>query len=416
MSHSTNSASAGKPAKPYEGFPLFPADNGQWAKKIRGKRHYFGSWREDPEGKAALEEFNRQWPYLSDGRTPPPISEDGCTLRELANAFLASKQAKLEAGRLSPRTFRDYFQTCEMLIERFGKDRRVDDLRPDDFRGYRAELAKRYGVVRLKGEINRVRILLKYALKSKLIKEPADYGEDFERPSALQMRRHRNQSGPKLFRRSEILKLIEAADVQLRAMILLGCNCGFGNTDVSQLPRSAVNLETGWVKFPRPKTEIPRRCPLWPETFSALQEALSQRPEPRNSEDERLCFLTHHGRPWVRMSAKKPVPDIEVPPDGKASGPKPQTPIDSVSLMFRRLLKALKINGRRGLGFYSFRHTFETIAGEAKDQVAVDSIMGHVDGSMAGNYRHAISDDRLRAVVAVVRDWLFVGDGEGGTP
>ena len=127
-----------------------------------------------------------------------------------------------------------------------------------------------------------------------------------------------------------------------------------------------------------------------------------------------LCFLTHHGRPWVRMTPKKK--DAE---DGEQSkgdkpnkGMKPATPIDSVNLRFRQLLKELNLNGRKGLGFYTLRHVFETFGGEAKDQVAVDAIMGHVDPSMGANCRHHISDDRLRAVVNVVHDWLFPPDEE----
>ena len=37
----------------------------------------------------------------------------------------------------------------------------------------------------------------------------------------------------------------------------------------------------------------------------------------------------------------------------------------------------------------------------------VNAIMGHVDDSMAANYRHDIDEDRLRAVVDHVHVWLF---------
>jgi hypothetical protein len=56
---------------------------------------------------------------------------------------------------------------------------------------------------------------------------------------------------------------------------------------------------------------------------------------------------------------------------------------------------------------YGLRRTFETIGGESRDQVAVDVIMGHARGDMASVYRERISDERLRAVVEHVRQWLF---------
>ena len=69
--------------------------------------------------------------------------------------------------------------------------------------------------------------------------------------------------------------------------------------------------------------------------------------------------------------------------------------------------RGLCINGRKGLGFYTLRHVFRTVADEAKDQPAADMVMGHQTPGMAGAYRERIADGRLRAVVDYVRAWLF---------
>jgi integrase len=391
MGKSSNSTKTGKSAKPYEGFPLTPHPSRRWCKKIRGRLHYFGKV-DNPE--AALERFNREWPYLKDGRTPPPIDTgDGCTVRVLCNAFLTSKKAKLDSGELAPRSFQDYYRTCEILIDRLGRDRRVDDLRPDDFEALRKALAKTRGAVSLKNEVNRARVVLKFAFDQRLIEKPVHFGQSFDRPSAKSLRKARQEAGPRLFSADEMTRILDAADVQLKAMTLLGLNAGFGNSDCAGLPQSAIDLAGGWINFPRPKTGIPRRVPLWPETVEALRRAIAERPEPKDLADDGLVFLNRVGARWVRVQQKR--------------GAEHMVSLNALSLAFAKLLKRLGINGHRN--FYALRHVFETIAGDSKDQVAVNSIMGHVDTSMAGVYRERISDERLRAVTEHVRTWLFDG-------
>ncbi|MCA9248395.1 MAG: hypothetical protein KDA42_14815, partial [Planctomycetales bacterium] len=73
---------------------------------------------------------------------------------------------------------------------------------------------------------------------------------------------------------------------------------------------------------------------------------------------------------------------------------------------FRKLLDAHDMH-RPGLGFYALRHTFETIGGDSRDQVAVDHVMGHSRDDMASLYRERIDDNRLCDVAAHVHAWLF---------
>src|SRR5262245_12051613 len=89
-------AGATKPAKPYAEFPLFAHAAGVWAKKIRGKLHYFGRWA-DPD--AALAKYLEQKDNLHAGRTPRPDPQ-ALTIKDVANAFLNAKQALVDAGEL----------------------------------------------------------------------------------------------------------------------------------------------------------------------------------------------------------------------------------------------------------------------------------------------------------------------------
>ena len=399
-----NSTLSARPNKPREDFPLFPHLNGRWAKKVRGKFRYFGKWADDPKGEAAQQLWLDQKDDLLAGRTPR-VSTDGLTVGTLCNHFLTAKEQQRDAGDIAGRTFADYFSTCKFVVDSFGKTRLVDDLAADDFQSLRARLAKLYGVHRLGNMVQHVRTVFKFGYDSGLIEHPIRFGPTFKRPVKRIMRRHRQKNGVRMFDTKSLRTIIDKADQPLKAMILLGINCGFGNHDVGTLPKSALGLKSGWVDYPRPKTAIERRCPLWPETIAAIKEATEHRPKAKLPKYDGLAFVTKYGQPWAK-----------------------ETPDSPVAKEFRKLLdtidddaaKEAKKNGRkapekiyrRGLGFYTLRHTFETIAGESRDQVAVDHVMGHSDPSMAAVYREQISDDRLCAVINYVRRWLFADGTE----
>ena len=378
-----------KTKKPHKDFPLFLHRTGQWAKKVRGKMIYFGK-----DADAALEKWLDEKDALLAGRTPR-LHPDGLTVRQLCNKFLEAKKARADAGDLSRRTW----WTTTRRARNWSNGSRTAQWPGSPATTSRnscASYADRFGPVALGIAIQRARTVFKYALDAELVKEPVRFGVAFKKPSRKMMRKAKNEKGEKLIEAADLRTLIDAAGVPMRAMILLGINCAYGQSDISALPLSAVDLAGAWINFPRVKTEIPRRCPLWPETVAALREAIESRPDPKRVDFAEHVFLTRFGVPWVRMKEHKDEDGID----------KAGVVSDAVRLEFGKLLAALKMK-RRGLGFYALRHTFRTVADRSKDQPGVDHLMGHIDGSMAANYRQRIDDDRLEAVTKVVRNWLW---------
>jgi integrase len=185
----------------------------------------------------------------------------------------------------------------------------------------------------------------------------------------------------------------------MKAMILLGINCGYGNQDCSLLAHDYLDLKAGWVRFPRPKTGAQRRAKLWPETVAALREAIAQRPKPPDGVLAERVFITLKGNGFEART-KTPAEG-----DGEKLAGYEDNPI---SKQFSKLLDSLNMR-RHGNGFYSLRRMFETIGGGCLDRVAVSFIMGHIadSGDMSAIYRQRIDDSRLEAVAKHVHAWLF---------
>jgi integrase len=375
----SNSRNAVRPVKrerPEGETTLFWHASGCWAKKIRGQLKYFGNGTYAE----ALDLYNERAHDLHAGRQPRDQEPDALTVFTLCAKFLTVKHAKVQTGELSQRSLEDYTATCKLVIKAFGKGRAVSDLGPDDFQKLKKRMARTWGPVRLGNEINRVRIVFRYGAENGYIPKRIVFGEGFARPSKKTLRKHRAAQGVKVFEAAELRRMLDAASQPLKTMILLGLNCALGNSDIGALPLSAANLDTGWLDFPRVKTGIDRKIPLWDETIAAIREWLIVRPAPLDAKHAGLLFITKYGGPWSNSNR-------------------------SLSNETRKLLDSLDINGHRN--FYCLRHGFQTIAEECGDLVAVRKVMGHTTKDIAEDYRERVSDDRLRKATEHVRKWLY---------
>jgi len=106
VAHSTANGSFVKASKPRPDFPLFPHASGRWAKKVRGKFHYFGKTAGDPKGKLALGLWLEQKDDLLAGRQPRP-ERDALTVKDLCNHFLTCKEQQRDSGDIVPLMARD---------------------------------------------------------------------------------------------------------------------------------------------------------------------------------------------------------------------------------------------------------------------------------------------------------------------
>lgn len=365
-------------------FPLRLHATGQWTKMIGGIDRYFGTDRE-----VALERYVRERDDLKAGRVPREREEGEISVADLCNDLLNSKKLKVTSGELTPGTWSQYRGACKRMIECFGRDTAVAGLRPDDFERLRGRAAAGLGPKALGQFVVLVRSVLKWGYETERLKVPIRVGPDFKPPPKRVLRLAREKRGKRLLTAPELRAMLAAADPQMRAMIYLGLNCGYGGTDCARLNRADVAREPGWLAGVRVKSGSDRRCPLWGETMEALAMAATVRPMAKLPMDSDAVFLTRMGRRWVRVTDR---------------AEKSANYRDSIGTAFARLAGrcGVKLVGR----FYTLRHVFRTVADETHDKVAIDLIMGHVDPGMGAVYREGIDDARLVRVTEHVRTWL----------
>lgn len=360
---------------------LWPGRDG-WYKTIAGRKRYIARPMPLADVVAILP---ARLAELA-GRSPQDQSRlavANTTLRELVEVFLAHLWQRHLSGtprKLSRRTYDDYADVLARFVACVGADELAARAGPDWFTAFARTNAHRAATSRRRDAIY-LTAFFNWAGPGRhslgFFRQPVVFGPDFGRPTEHDMRNSLAQRSvcytPEQF--AEALMRVRDCPLLL-AFGLLGLNCAFLPSDMTQLPMSAIDLESGLVEFPRPKTGIERRAVLMPETIYYLRRWLAVRPVPANDAADRL-LLRADGRPYDQR---------------RRSGPDARVNHGSTLASYWRQATDLPPRG--------LRTTFATYADDFADQRAVDVIMGHAASTIRSkHYVKRFEPDRLRAAI-----------------
>lgn len=413
------------PPLPYEDFPLRPHRNGQWYKSVwnsrtkKSEQFYFGSWKNDPKGERALQDPQIGWLARKDGirtgidniHVAPAAGE--LTLGELMNRFLNHKRGVVQNGELAKVTLGDYLREIPAFVAFMRPGTPAGGLKPEHFSAYMTHLAegRRLGRHARKRVRAYVTAFLRYGAKNGWITLPntgTDWAAPSTDPDALRQAKARAgilDRSDRILNGEEVETLLTRASPSFRAMILLGINVGLGPADIGRLRWDMLDLQTGRLVFPRPKTGAMRVGYLWRRTREALERVrtLKHNSIALEKEGERsLVFLTRKGLPFYRESEVHRTVRCGDQEVRKLAGVAVH---NAVSITFGRVARELGIDG---VSFYRLRHTFKTLGKRARDREVLDLMMGHKDMSTGRVYDHEDVDwRRVKRVARTVRRSLW---------
>ena len=347
--------------------PLTLHKTGQYCKKIKGKIYYFGT-----DKKVALQRYYDQAAFLHAGRTiSPKPGSDSLSVKMLCNLYLDHQESRVAIKEIKQIHVYDQTLILRSFTKLIGPNCQVCDVSTMDLQNYRKKLIKtKKSPSTINNRIATIKALYNWALNNEIVDKIPNLRvikkvtiSKIEKP---------------IFNMTQIEKLLRSANEQMKAMIWLGLNCGFGCTDCAQLKWGNIDLKKSRVIFPRGKTGVNRNLPLWPETIDALRKI------PKSGD---LVFYTSRGNTWVRM--------IE---STDKHGNKKYVKDDAVTKEFSKLLKKTNLKTEKGVGFYTLRRTAATLAARSGDPFAVQKLLGHADLKMATTYVQDVSEQTDRVI------------------
>lgn len=230
----------------------FHRASGQYYVTRGGKRLYLGTDHDD-----AVEAYHRL--ALDRPRKKPTERSAPISAKQLANRFLATQSANWRNRDNTLRSYREW-------LRRFLRDHPslvAEDLTVERFAAWKLSLMDRaYAAESINHYLGAVRAMYRFA-------EDVGLVERAPRLARVKNAPRSNGKAKPLYSPEQVKKLLDEADINMRAMILLALNCGFGPKDLGDLQWS--HFDGNRVGLARSKTGIGQTFYLWPETVQAVE-------------------------------------------------------------------------------------------------------------------------------------------------
>jgi integrase len=399
------------PPLPRPDFPLNPKPNGQWGKKFKDRStgkwtpKYFGSWKTDPQGVAAEAEYRTRLPGILAGTdsTGVVVTAGDWTVETLVTEFLKAKKAAAEGKKRSLTTLGDYLRELQAFAAFTSAGALVKALRPEHFTAYAHHLGgeRKLGPHAFKRVVRYVRAAFQWGADNGKFTLPS-FGTEFVAPDTGKdaMRQHKARNdladhSARIVTGPELDKMLDRANPNFKAILLLAANCGLGPADLGRLKWRHLDLEAGRLDFPRGKTGTPRKGHLWKKSRSALARVRTLKNAKAAIEAKGRDALVFVARRGLSMYEERLVTKTV---DGKVKAS--VVVRNAISITVGRIAADC---GLEGVTLYRFRHGLRTLGQRARDTAALNLAMGHRERTTGETYNHEEPDwTRLKRVARKV--------------
>ena len=246
------------------GCPLFLHRNGQWAKKVRGKLHYFGTDLDE-----ALIFWSDNKDHILAGKQVRKSHSDRPTLAQIANLYNAHCCVRVSDGTMAERSVRDTVKSIQRFLDIVGSSTCPEDLTPLDFAtvknkfsepiprtteirgGVKGRTVEKRSPITVAGDVRRVRAFLNWAVDTELIAPVRWGGKSFQAITAKQSRVAKKPR--QLIKPKQLRKMIESASVGFKPILLLGINGAMGASDIANMTLATLPKLSGSVCQEAPK-------------------------------------------------------------------------------------------------------------------------------------------------------------------